>query len=85
MCFPRPPKPPTPPPLAPPPPPPAPPAPPTPTKPPAPIQPDVNPRIRAAQSKKAKSQQAQGTGSLRIDLDNVNTGGNTTGKGGGIN
>ena len=84
MCAPPSPPPlPPPPPLAPPPP--APPAPPTPTKPPEPIQPDVNPKIRAAQSKKAKSEQAQGTGSLRIDLDNVNTGGSSTGKGGGIN
>ena len=74
---------PPPPPLAPPPP--APPAPVTPPKPPEPIQPDVNPKVRQAQSKKAKNQQGTGTGSLRIDLNNVNPGGNTTGKGGGVN
>jgi len=83
MCSYTPPTPPPPPPLAPPPP--APPAPPTPTKAPEAIQPDVNPKVRQARSKKAQSQQAQGTSALRIDLDNVNTGGNTTGKGGGIN
>jgi len=83
MCSYTPPTPPPPPPLAPPPP--APPAPVTPPKPPEPIQPDVNPKVRQAQSKKAKNQQGTGTGSLRIDLNNVNPGGNTTGKGGGVN
>ena len=83
MCSYTPPPPPPPPPLAPPPP--APPAPVTPPKPPEPIQPDVNPKVRQAQSKKAKNQQGTGTGSLRIDLNNVNPGGNTTGKGGGVN
>ncbi len=84
MCAPPKPAPlPPPPPLAPPPP--APPAPPTPPKAPDPIQPDVNPKIRQAQSKKGKNQQGTGTGSLRIDLNNVNPGGNTTGKGGGVN
>ena len=63
------------PPSPPPPPPPLPPAPPPPP-PPAPPQPlaealvtEVNPQIRRAKSKKAKSQIAKGTGQLRIPLD----------------
>ena len=66
--------PPPPPPLAPPPPPPTPPVAPLPT--PDPLVTDVNPQVRRARSKKAKSGQAKGTGSLRIKLgSNVNTGG----------
>ena len=72
MCFGgKPPAPPAPPPLAPPPPPPAPPAPPTPEA--EPLVTEVNPQVRRAKSKKAKSQLASGTGQLRIRLDpNVN-------------
>ena len=63
---------PTPPPLAPPPPPPAPPVAPLPT--PEPLVTDVNPQVRRAKSKKAKSQLAKGTGQLRIPLaPQVNT------------
>jgi hypothetical protein len=84
MCSYTPPPPPPPPPLAPPPPPP-PPA-PTPPKAPDPLQSDVNPAVRQARSKKIKNAQAQGTGALRIDLgSNVNTGGGSTGSGGGLN
>ena len=62
-----------PPPLAPPPPPPTPPAAPLPS--PDPLVTDVNPQVRRAKSKKAKSGQTKGTGSLRIKLgSNVNTG-----------
>ena len=83
MCFGgKPPSPPPPPPLAPPPPPPAPPAPPTPE--PETLVSEVNPQIRRAQSKKAKSQIAQGTGQLRIKLDpRLNT--PTTGPASGVN
>ena len=84
MCSYTPPTPPPPPPLAPAPPPPV--APPTPPKAPDPVQPDVNPQVRQARSKKAKNQQAQGTGALRIPLgSNDNTGGGPSGSGGGIN
>jgi hypothetical protein len=42
------------------------------------LSPDVNPQVRRAKSKKAKSGQTKGTGSLRIKLgSNVNTGGDT--------
>ena len=72
MCFGRTPSTPPPPTLAPPPPPPAPPAPPAPE--PENLVSEVNPQVRRAQSKKAKSQMAQGTGQLRIRLDpQVNT------------
>ena len=83
MCFGgRPPAPPTPPPLAPPPPPPAPPAPPTPEA--EPLITDVNPQVRRAKSKKAKSQLAKGTGQLRIPLaPTVNN--PTAGPSGGLN
>jgi len=83
MCFGgRPPAPPTPPPLAPPPPPPAPPAPPTPEA--EPLITEVNPQVRRAKSKKAKSQLAKGTGQLRIPLaPQVNN--PTAGPSGGLN
>jgi hypothetical protein len=69
MCFGggRPSSPPPPPPLPPPPPPPEPPRPPAPA--PEPLVKDVNPRIREAQSKKAKGEFSRGTGSLRIPLN----------------
>ena len=64
-------------------------APPTPDlpPPPKPVQDDeINPKVRATQSKKAKNPQAQGTGALRIPLGtNLNTGGASTGQGGGLN
>ncbi len=65
-------------------------APPTPNlpPPPKPVQDDdeINPKVRATQSKKAKNPQAQGTGALRIPLGtNINTGGASTGQGGGLN
>tara|TARA_R100000781_G_scaffold107882_1_gene72250 strand:+ start:63 stop:329 length:267 start_codon:yes stop_codon:yes gene_type:complete len=64
-------------------------APPTPDlpPPPKPVQDDeINPKVRATQSKKAKNPQAQGTGALRIPLGtNINTGGASTGQGGGLN
>jgi len=42
---------------------------------PSPLIEDVNPQVRRARSKKAKSGDAMGTGSLRIKLaPNVNTG-----------
>jgi len=64
---------PPPPPLTPPPPPPAPPAAPLPD--PSPLETDVNPQVRRSKSRKAKSGDAMGTGSLRIKLaPNVNTG-----------
>jgi hypothetical protein len=67
--------------LAPPPPPPAPPRSPTPEA--EPLITDVNPQVRRAKSKKAKSQLAKGTGQLRIPLDpKVNT---TAGPSGGLN
>jgi len=54
--------------------------------PPKPIQDDINPKVRATQSKKAKNPQAQGTGALRIPLGtNINTGGASVGQGGGLN
>ena len=83
MClFRKPPSPPPPPPLAPPPPPPAPPAAPLPS--PDPLVTDVNPQVRRAKSKKAKSQLAKGTGQLRIPLaPQVNT--PTAGPTGGLN
>ena len=64
-------------------------APPTPDlpPPPKPVQDDeINPKVRATQSKKAKNPQAQGTGALRIPLGtNINTGGASMGQGGGLN
>ena len=83
MCFGgRPPSPPDPPPLAPPPPIPEPPRPPTPAA--EPLVTEVNPQVRRAQSKKAKSDIAKGSGQLRIKLDpQVST--PTTGPSGGIN
>jgi len=82
MCFGgKPPSPPPPPPLAPPPPPPVVPGPPTPEA--EPLITEVNPQVRRAKSKKAKSQLAKGTGQLRIPLDpKVNT---TAGPSGGLN
>ena len=78
----RPPTPPPPPPLAPPPPPPPTPA--APTPPPEPLTSDVDPKVKQAQSKKAKGEQATGTSKLRIKLDNpVNVGTNTPA--GGVN
>ena len=78
----RPPSPPPPPPLAPPPPPPAPPTKPLPT--PEPLETDVNPQVRQARSKKAKSDVSKGTGALRIPLNpDLNTGGTTPS--GGLN
>ena len=71
-----------PPPLAPPPPPPIAPPPPTPEA--EPIITEVNPQVRRAKSKKAKSQIAQGTGQLRIPLaPQVNN--PTAGPSGGLN
>ena len=84
MClFRKAPKPPTPPPLAPPPPPPAPPVAPLPQA--EPLETEVNPQVRLAKSKKAKSGDARGgTGDLRIPLKpSVNTG--MTGPAGGLN
>ena len=73
---------PTPPPLPPPPPPPTPPAAPVPES--EPLVTDVNPQVRRAKSKKAKSQLAKGTGQLRIPLDpQVST--PTAGPSGGLN
>ena len=47
---------------------------------------EINPKVRATQSKKAKNPQAQGTGALRIPLGtNLNIGGASTGQGGGLN
>jgi len=64
---------PPPPPLAPPPP--APPAPTAPLPEPEPLVTDVNPQVRRAKSKKAKSADSRGTGALRIPLKpSVNTG-----------
>ena len=75
------------------PPPPPPPLPPAPPPPPAPAAPqplaealvtDVNPQVRRAKSKKAKSQLAKGTGQLRIPLDpQIST--PTSGPAGGLN
>ena len=74
--------PPPPPPLAPPPPPPTPPRAPLPE--PDPLVTEVNPQVRRAKSKKAKSQLAKGTGQLRIPLDpKVST--PTAGPSGGLN
>ena len=83
MCFGgKPPSPPPPPPLAPPPLPPTPPVKPPPA--PEPLVTDVNPQVRRAKSKKAKSQLAKGTGQLRIPLDpKVST--PTAGPSGGLN
>ena len=83
MCFGgKPPSPPPPPPLAPPPPPAAPPVKPPPA--PEPLVKEVNPQVRRAKSKKAKSQQSKGTGQLRIPLaPQVNT--PTAGPTGGLN
>ena len=83
MCFGgKPPAPPAPPPLAPPPPPPVVPGPPTPEA--EPLITDVNPQVRRAKSKKAKSQLAKGTGQLRIPLaPQVNN--PTAGPSGGLN
>ena len=82
MCFGKTPRIPDPPPLAPAPPPPAPPAPPIPEA--EPLVTDVNPQVRRAKSKKAKSQISQGTGQLRIKLDpQVST--PTAGPTGGLN
>ena len=76
------PTPPPPPPLAPPPPPEAPPAPPLPDA--VPVETEINPRVRAAKSKKAKNPNTKGTGALRIPLNpSVNTG--TSGPAGGVN
>tara|TARA_R100000458_G_scaffold27298_1_gene24790 strand:- start:198 stop:458 length:261 start_codon:yes stop_codon:yes gene_type:complete len=73
---------PDPPPLAPPPPPPVAPPPPTPEA--EPLVTEVNPQVRRAKSKKAKSQLAKGSGQLRIPLDpKVNT--PTAGPTGGLN
>ena len=73
---------PPPPPLAPPPPPP--PMPPQELPEPTPVETDVNPRVRAAKSKKARNPQTKGTGALRIPLNpSVNTG--TGGPAGGVN
>ena len=73
---------PPPPPLAPPPPPP--PAPPQKLPEPTPVETDVNPRVRAAKSKKARNPNTKGTGALRIPLNpSVNTG--TGGPAGGVN
>tara|TARA_R100001463_G_scaffold32510_1_gene72833 strand:+ start:199 stop:453 length:255 start_codon:yes stop_codon:yes gene_type:complete len=83
MCFGgRPPSPPPPPPLAPPPPPPVVPGPPTPEA--EPLITDVNPQVRRAKSKKAKSQLAKGTGQLRIPLD-PQISAPTSGPAGGLN
>jgi hypothetical protein len=83
MClFKTPSAPPPPPPLAPPPAPPAPPAPPLPT--PEPLTTDVNPQVKRARSKKDKNAMTQGTGALRIPLnDRLNTGSSTPS--GGLN
>ena len=83
MCFGgKPPAPPAPPPLAPPPPPPVVPGPPTPEA--EPLISEVNPQVRRAKSKKAKSQLAKGTGQLRIPLaPQVNN--PTAGPSGGLN
>ena len=81
MCF-GPPAPPPPPPLPPPPAPPKPPAPPPPK--PQAVESEVNPAVRQARSKKNPNAQAQGTGALRIKLqDPQNTGNNAPS--GGIN
>jgi hypothetical protein len=83
MCFSfNTPSPPPPPPLAPPPPTPEPPTAPLPEA--APVETDINPKVREAKSKKARSQDAKGTSALRIDLaPEVNTG--ATGPSGGLN
>ena len=76
------PAPPPPPPLAPPPPPPTPPAPPLPE--PTPVETEINPRVKAAKSKKARNPQTKGTGALRIPLNpSVNVGSNAPA--GGVN
>ena len=81
MCF-QPPTPDPPPPLPPPPPPPKPPAAPPPK--PQTVEAGVNPAVQQARSKKDPNAQAQGTGSLRIKLqDPQNTGNNAPS--GGIN
>ena len=81
MCF-QPPVPEPPPPLPPPPPPPKPPGPPPPK--PQAVEAGVNPAVQQARSKKDPNAQAQGTGSLRIKLqDQQNTGNNAPS--GGIN
>ena len=77
------PAPPPPPPLAPPPPPPA--APIAPLPEPDPLVTDVNPQVRRAKSKKAKSQLAKGTGQLRIPLDPQVSAPTTSGPAGGLN
>ena len=75
MCF-NPPTPPPPPPLPPPPPPPLPPTAPPPK--PQAVEAEVNPAVQQARSKKDPNAQAQGTGSLRIKLqDPQNTGAST--------
>ena len=81
MCF-NPPTPPPPPPLPPPPPPPLPPTAPPPK--PQAVEAEVNPAVQQARSKKDPNAQAQGTGALRIKLqDQQNTGNNAPS--GGIN
>ena len=75
MCF-NPPTPPPPPPLPPPPPPPLPPTAPPPK--PQAVEAEVNPAVQQARSKKHPNAQAQGTGALRIKLqDPQNTGAST--------
>ena len=66
------------------PPPPAPPTKPVPQQ--QPVETDINPQVREAKSKKARNEMSQGTSELRIPLEqDVNTGGNNTGQGGGLN
>ena len=75
MCF-NPPTPPPPPPLPPPPPPPLPPVKPPPV--PQAVESGINPAVQQARSKKNPNAQAQGTGALRIKLqDPQNTGAST--------
>ena len=80
------PAPPPPPPLPPPPPPPLPPKPPLPDPSPVDTSAEETPQVQRAQSSKARNPQSKGTQALRIPLkQNVNTGGQAGGQGGGLN